>query len=711
MRQLALIFCFFAIPLNAQLAPASAHTKVELVALSSAAVPGKEFQFALRFRCDEHYHIYWKNPGDAGDIPAWKWSVQEDSAGNRLEIGNEAEWPAPKRIDLQGVMNFVYEGETHLFLTAQIPANAQGEITIKGHITWLECDDKGCYPQESDVALKVKVGSNSVLKTPTDWARVPRETYSVEYTRTSEPTDQLHLTEVLSGRTLGTVLAPIEWFPTRNFVNPSTNFGPLAMTAATVEGKQSALAITTLSLKDAPEALDAGALSYIALVKDNRSQETRWVNVVLVSPKVPVPVSKITGSTKPEQTPIAAGEPSWLPWTLEAQTKAIADGKTVYVDFTARWCATCQVNKRVYHDEDLQRDFAKANVVTFKADWTRKDPAITEELRKLGRQGIPLNVFYRKGAEPVMLSELLTASQVREGLAASLAGKSVKAETSTVFGMLVLAFFGGAMLNLMPCVFPVIGLKVLSFASQGGTDYRTTLRKAFLYAFGVVVSFLALAGLILALKSGGSAVGWGFQMQSTGFVLATAVLMVTLGMSLAGTFEIGTGLASNAATKEGNTGAFFSGVLATVVATPCTAPGLGAALGFALDASRGATETLSFFAVIGLGMALPYVLLAAFPALSRLLPRPGEWMETLKQAMSFPLFAYALYLLWVLNALVEDASWVRDASIGLVIIAASCWIWGRWGALHRTDAERLWGRLVAAALYLGTIAHLIYYLT
>jgi thiol:disulfide interchange protein len=710
MRQLALIFCFFAIPLNAQLTPAGAHTKVELVALSSAAVPGKEFQFALRFRCDEHYHIYWKNPGDAGDIPAWKWTVQEDSAGNRLEIANEAEWPAPKRVDLQGVMNFVYEGETHLFLTAKIPANAQGEITVKGHVAWLECDDKGCYPQESDVVLRVKVGNSAVLKTPADWARVPRETYNVEYTHASEPTDQLRLTEIMSGRTLATVLAPIEWFPSRNFVSPSISFGPLAMTSATVNGKPSGLAITTLSLKDAPEALDSGALSYIALVKDNRSQEAHWVNVVLVSPKEPAKVPKSSGSVNAEQAPTATGEPNWQPWTLEAQNKAIAEGKTVFVDFTARWCATCQVNKRVYHDEDLQRDFAKAQVVTLKADWTRKDPAISEELRKLGRQGIPLNVFYRKGAEPVMLSELLTAYQVREGLAASLAGKSLKAETSTVFGMLVLAFFGGALLNLMPCVFPVIGLKVLSFARQGGTDYRTTLRQAFLYAFGVLVSFLALAGLILALKSGGSAVGWGFQMQSTGFVLATAVLMVTLGMSLAGIFEIGTGLASNVATKEGNAGAFFSGVLATVVATPCTAPGLGAALGFALDASRGTTETFCFFAVIGFGMALPYVLLAAFPALSRLLPRPGEWMETLKQAMSFPLFAYALYLLWVLNALVEDASWVRDASIGLVVIAACCWIWGRWGAPHRTDAERLWGRLVAGALYLGTVAHLIYYL-
>ena len=155
---------------------------------------------------------------------------------------------------------------------------------------------------------------------------------------------------------------------------------------------------------------------------------------------------------------------------------------------------------------------------------------------------------------------------------------------------------------------------------------------------------------------------------------------------------------------------FLSGVLATAVATPCTAPGLGAALGFALDARRGASETLLLFAFAGLGMALPYVLLVTWPALARRLPKPGEWMETLKQAMAFPLFGYAVYLLWVLSAQVEDASWVRDASLGLVVIAAACWIWGRWGAPHRSERQRLWGRLTALGLGLATIGHLIYWL-
>jgi len=183
--------------------------------------------------------------------------------------------------------------------------------------------------------------------------------------------------------------------------------------------------------------------------------------------------------------------------------------------------------------------------------------------------------------------------------------------------------------------------------------------------------------------------------------------MIVLGLSLAGVFEIGVGLGGvSAGEGDGRVATFLSGVLATVVATPCTAPGLGAALGFALDKERSTGETLLFFTVIGLGMALPYLLLTMFPRLAAMLPRPGEWMESLKQGMSFPLFAYALYLLWVLNALVEDAAWVRDASLGLALIATACWVLGRWGALHRSDRERLTAKLVSLGLFGGTLTYL-----
>jgi thiol:disulfide interchange protein len=425
------------------------------------------------------------------------------------------------------------------------------------------------------------------------------------------------------------------------------------------------------------------------------------------------------GSTTPasanttKETP--KGNSAWLPWSPEAEAKALAAGQTVYIDFTAEWCATCQINKRVYKHDVVAAAFADKGVVLMKADWTKKDAVIAAELTKYGRSGVPCNVFLKQGAPTALLSEVISDDEVLAALSAISAGKEYRAanESHGYVVWLLLAFGGGALLNLMPCVFPVIGLKVLGFAREAGADRGVVIRNGLLYSLGVVLSFLALAGVILALKAGGNSVGWGFQMQSPGFVLGTCVLMVTLGLSLAGVFEIGTGLAGTAAGAEpqgGASGAFFSGVLATAVATPCTAPGLGAALGFALDKDRASGETLLFFVVIGLGMAIPYLLLSIFPKLTNLLPRPGEWMETLKQAMAFPLFAYALYLLWVLNSQVEDRGWVRDASLGLAVLATACWIWGRWGAPHRTDRERLIGKTAAVLLYVLTLAHLYWYL-
>lgn len=705
MRLLALLASLagLAATVSAQFQPQPARTTVELVALDSHAVPGADLRLALRFRSEPKFHIYWKNPGDAGQAPAWTWV-----ADGGLTFAAEVGWPAPIRYDQSGIMNFVHEGETHLFLTGKVPATASGTLRLEAKVEWLECDDSGCYPQSGTVRLEVPVGTAAVdVATPgarRSLERVPVERLKVSG-RPSADGKSLRVTQVLAGGSLAPVVAPIAFFPTRNFIAPATTFGPMAMTAAPADadGKTRAFAFANLSLKDAPEGLADGPLGYIAQVKDKRTGATRWVSVDIELEPAAKPATPPTEA--PKATAPGADGATWLPWSPEAQTKALAEGRTVYVDFTARWCATCQVNKRVYADDALRTDLAKAGVLLMRADWDRRDEVIRAELATYGRQGIPLNVFLRAGAEPVILPEVLTAGVVRDGLAASLAGKRLEVAEGSLAGMLLLALVGGAILNLMPCVFPVIGLKVLGFAGQAGGDRGVAVRQSLVYAAGVLVSFLALGGVILALKAGGEAVGWGFQMQSPGFVLGTAALMVVLGMSLAGAFEMGTGLASAAGAK-GDSGAFLSGVLATAVATPCTAPGLGAALGYALDARRGPSETLLFFAVTGLGMALPYVLLVAWPALGRRLPRPGEWMETLKQAMAFPLFAYAAYLLWVLGAQVADAAWVRDASLGLVVLAACCWAWGRWGAPHRGDRERLWGRAFAVALGVATLAHL-----
>ena len=652
---------------------AAVRTKVDLVNLTPDIRPGEKALIAMRFRCDPHFHIYWKNPGDAGQSPTVEW--QEKSG---TTVGAFV-WPGPKMLDQSGVYNFVYEDETLLLMEVAVPAGAKGALTFKGKAEWLECDDSGCWPHDKQVELTVQVGAGNV---------------AYKYDQKLYPALRARLTTTATsdGKTLTVAVPageklPLTWFPERGFVAPT----------ATAKQKQAGGNVV-FELADATEKLDSGELIFTTKAADGG-----FVDIKAVLGGAPTKAAPGPAATPMKTT----GE--WQPWSPEAQAKALAEGKTVYIDFTARWCATCQVNKRVYTQDDVAQALSSAGVVMLKADWTKKDEVIAQELGKYGRTGIPLNVFLKAGQPPAILSEALTGTEVLAALKSVGEGKAYQAETTThsFFIWMLLAFGGGVLLNLMPCVFPMIGLKVLGFAKEAGASRRTVVLNGLLYSAGVIASFLVLALLIIGLKSGGSSVGWGFQMQSPGFVLGTCVLMIVLGLSLAGVFEIGTSLGGvSAGDGEGRTATFLSGVLATVVATPCTAPGLGAALGFALDKDRSTAETLLFFTVIGLGMALPYLLLSVFPRLAAMLPRPGEWMESLKQGMSFPLFGYALYLLWVLNALVEDAAWVRDASLGLALIATACWVLGRWGALHRTDRERLTAKLTSGALFIGTLAYL-----
>lgn len=208
---------------------------------------------------------------------------------------------------------------------------------------------------------------------------------------------------------------------------------------------------------------------------------------------------------------------------------------------------------------------------------------------------------------------------------------------------LLLAFLGGLLLNLMPCVFPVLSIKVLGLISAVN-DGRAARFHALAYTAGVVATFLALAGGLLVARAAGASLGWGFQLQSPEMVGAMAVLFAALGLNLLGVFEVGTRLMSLGNRTGG--GSFSSGAFSVVVAAPCTAPFMGTALGWALG--RPAWEALATFAALGLGTAAPFALLSSWPALLKRLPRPGPWMRTLKHVLSVPMFATSLWLFWVL---------------------------------------------------------------
>lgn len=262
---------------------------------------------------------------------------------------------------------------------------------------------------------------------------------------------------------------------------------------------------------------------------------------------------------------------------------------------------------------------------------------------------------------------------------------------------LVFAFLGGLVLNLMPCVFPVLGIKIVGFVQQAGEDRKTVTLHGLTYTAGVLISFWALAGVLAALRAGGAELGWGFQLQSPGFNFALAAVMLIFALNLAGVFEIGsgaTGVGEALAMKQGLAGTFFAGFLAVVVATPCSAPFLAPALGAAL--ALPVAESFAVFTAIGIGLSAPYLLLSAFPGAVKVLPKPGRWMETFKQVMAFPLFATVAYLIWVLAGQVSEET-LLNIGLGLVLIAMSVWAWGRWSA---PGAKTNQMRFAAAALVL-----------
>ncbi|MCB8874658.1 protein-disulfide reductase DsbD family protein [Acidisoma silvae] len=240
------------------------------------------------------------------------------------------------------------------------------------------------------------------------------------------------------------------------------------------------------------------------------------------------------------------------------------------------------------------------------------------------------------------------------------------------------ALLGGLILNLMPCVFPVLAMKAAHLAHLGDATRGRARRDGFVYGLGILVSFLALAGVLFGLREGGSVVGWGFQFQSPDFVLAITWLLFAVGLSFSGILTVGMrwiGLGQGLTETGGALGSFFSGVLAAVVATPCTAPFMGAAMAAALSGPP--LPGLLIFVALGIGLALPMVVLSCIPGIGRIFPRPGRWMVILHQALAFPVYASVLWLVWVASE-EGGSSLLIYSGLGLLLIAFAAWA-GRLG--------------------------------
>ena len=288
--------------------------------------------------------------------------------------------------------------------------------------------------------------------------------------------------------------------------------------------------------------------------------------------------------------------------------------------------------------------------------------------------------------------QIVSTSALREG-----------AKSGGLLLALLFALGGGLVLNLMPCVLPVLSLKALSLAESGRSGGHARA-SALWYTLGVLVSFAAVGMLVLALRAAGEALGWGFQLQQPLVVATLAFVMTAIGLNLSGLFQIGSGLtgAGDALTrKSGAAGDFFTGVLAVVVASPCLAPMMGSALAFAFTAP--AVMAFGVFLALGLGLALPFLLIGFVPALARALPRPGAWMETFKQILAFPMYLTAIWLLWVLGQQ-RGVDAITVALVGLIVLAAGLWWWGRQG-LRTAPLARAFALLLIVAS-LGAVGYI-----
>jgi thiol:disulfide interchange protein DsbD len=412
-----------------------------------------------------------------------------------------------------------------------------------------------------------------------------------------------------------------------------------------------------------------------------------------------LPVGASAGAVDASDAALFTAARSGLPSAEPAVTSArIADGRLI-IALGKEWGATLpQIKSLAFFPYDEGGiEYAAPQTLTRSKDSVELSMKLGDRPPKAGRIRGVLLATEQSGNDTVTVP-LEIAAVFSGGDPASGAPQSGAAATSgdtSLPVLLLFAILGGLILNLMPCVFPVLSIKAIGLVEQAKKHPAAVRTKGLVFAAGVISSMLCLAAVLLALRAGGEQIGWGFQLQSPLFVTLLVYLLLAVGLNLSGVFEIGGGLAGvGDGLTQGDSyrASFFTGVLTTLVATPCTAPFMAFAVGAALTQTP--VVALSIFAALGLGLALPYLLLSFAPWMRRALPRPGAWMDTLKQLFAFPIYASAAWLLWVLAQQTSSIG-LGAALAGAILVALAAW------AYQKSKSSSSGGRvaaLVTAAL-------------
>jgi len=553
---LALALLAFAQPAAAQPVRTD-NVEAELHSARSAVAPGETFTIVLRQNIREHWHTYWRNPGDSGEPTDLTWTAPPGASVGPLQ------WPTPEAIPFAMLVNYGYSGEVLFPITVTAPANARPGQTLSftADAYWLVCADI-CIPEEAQLRFSVPVAAQGADNP--DWSA-----------RIAEAVANLPKERPATYATIG-----------------------------------------------------ADGLLSVALPMLGEVRNPRFF-----------PYSRdVMRNAEPQRPRVGESGLSFTltPGVAENLGQAPLEGVVVFE-------------------------------VREGGGWARRGVEITAQ------PGEPMGGVADR--EATISPDYALADL--EGGGGAAAPVSEPMSTVALITALALALIGGLILNIMPCVLPVLSIKALSFA--GGVHAGEARRHGLLYLAGVMATFLALASVLIILREAGAAVGWGFQLQEPWVTSALALLFFVIGLNLLGVFSIGGSLqdAGGALTQRGgDAGAFFTGALAVIAATPCTAPFMAGAIGAAL--TQPTAITLAIFAALAFGFALPLTLLHFAPGLQKLIPKPGAWMERVRNVLAFPMFAAAVWLVWVLAAQ-AGADGVAGllglmAAIGFAVFVAR---WGR----------------------------------
>jgi thiol:disulfide interchange protein len=395
-----------------------------------------------------------------------------------------------------------------------------------------------------------------------------------------------------------------------------------------------------------------------------------------------LPVSAQTGAPDPKEAALFTAARSELPSAQPAPTTARIQGDQLVITLGKEWGPTLSQIKSLefFPYDEGSIEYSVAQVLTRSQDAVELSMKVGYQPPKAGLIRGVLMATEQTGAQSDTLPIEIAADFSGAGAAPVKAAprfaplpRSLKEPEHSLPTLLLFAVLGGLILNLMPCVFPVLSIKALNVMEQAKKHPAEVRAKGLVFAAGVIVSMLCLAGVLLALRAGGEQLGWGFQLQSPLFVTLLVYLLLAVGLNLSGVFEVGGGLAGvgdNLTQGDGYSASFFTGVLATLVATPCSAPFMAPAVGAAL--TQAPINALCIFAALGIGISLPFVLLSFAPWMRGVLPKPGAWMDTLKQVFAFPVYATAAWLLWVVAQ--ETSPFGLGAALaGTILVALAAW--------------------------------------